>query len=115
MIIAGLRAVRHITQTSRTLSFTQRIVAKGTIRWRMELSFYARKTSAGHGVHRKLIRIASGRFVAVTPATIHHTIPLGSRARAALKRHPRARLVLRTTERLSNRRLFHTTKALSRD
>jgi hypothetical protein len=113
-IIAGLEAVGHTTRTSRALSFTQRVVAPGTITWRLDVSFYRLKNS-GRVASRKPVKVATTRTRTVTrPATIRQTIRLNAHARAELKRYPYARIVLRTTLRLSNGRTLHTTKTLPR-
>ena len=113
VIIAGLEAVSRITRTSRALSFTQRIITRGTISWRLDLSFYLPKKSS-RATRRKPIRVASGRRNAATQPSIRRTIRLDARARGALKRHPPRRLVLRTTLRLPSGRTIHATKTLSR-
>jgi hypothetical protein len=111
VIRAGLEAVSRTSRTSRSLSFTQRVVTKGKISWRLDLSFYLLKKKAAR---RKPIRLASGGPTTATPAAITQTIRLDARARAQLKRHPRARLVLRTTLRLPRGRALHATKTLFR-
>jgi hypothetical protein len=114
-IVAGLETVGPVTLNLRALSFTQGIVTKGTISWRLDLSFYLPKKKADRrAAQRKPIRLASGGSTTATPATITHTIRLGARARAQLKRHPRARLVLRTTLHLPKGRTLHATKTLFR-
>jgi hypothetical protein len=103
------------SRTSRSLSFTQRVVTKGKISWRLDLSFYLpRKHADRRTARRKPIRLATGGPTAAAPDTISKTIRLGARARAAVKRHPRARLVLRTTLRLPNGRAIYATKTLAR-
>jgi hypothetical protein len=115
VIRAGLKAVSRTTHTRRSLSFTQRVVTKGRISWRLDLSFYLPKQKADRRTGgRKPIRLATGGPTAAAPDTISKTIRLGARARAALKRHPRARLVLRTTPRLPNGRAIYATKTLAR-
>ena len=115
MIVAGLETLSRMTRTSRALSFTQRIVTKGKISWRLDLSFYLpKKKSDRRAARRKPIRLAAGGPTAAAPDTIRRTIRLGTRARAAIKRYPRARLVLRTTLRLPSGRAIHATKTLPR-
>lgn len=115
VIRAGLEAVSRTTRTSRSLSFTQRVVTKGKISWRLDLSFYLpRKQADRRAARRKPIRLATGGPAAAAPDTIRKTIRLGARARAAIKRYPRARLVLRTSLRLPNDRTIHATKTLAR-
>ena len=114
VIIAGLETVGPVSRTGRALSFSQRIVTKGTISWRLDLSFYIPKQSGRRDTRRKPIRLATGKPTAAAPETIRQTIHLDSRARRALRRHPRARLVLRTTLRLPGGRTIHANKTLSR-
>jgi hypothetical protein len=114
VIIAGLETVGKTTRTSRAVSFTQRVVAAGTISWRLDISFYIpKKQSARAAALRKPITIATGTRTAAPP-TISQTITLSARAREALKRYPHARLVLRTSLRLANGRTIHATKTLPR-
>jgi hypothetical protein len=114
-IVAGLETVGPIALNRRALSFTQGIVTKGRISWRLDLSFYLPKKKADQRAARhKPIRLASGGPTTATPAAITQTIRLGARARAQLRRHPRARLVLRTTLRLPRGRALHATKTLFR-
>jgi len=114
VIIAGLEAVGKTTRTSQALSFTQRVVAAGTISWRLDISFYVPpRKSARAAALRKPITIATGTAIAAPP-TVSQTIKLGARARAALKRYPHARLVLRTALRMTNGRTIRATKTLSR-
>jgi hypothetical protein len=109
-IIAGLEAVGGATRTSRTLSFTQRVIAAGTITWRLDLSFYLLKK----GSTRKPITIATGTRTVTSAATVHQSLRLDAHARAQLKRYPHTRLVLRATLRLANGRVIQTTKTLPR-
>ena len=114
VIVAGLEDISRIARTSRAMSFTQRIVTKGRISWRLDLSFYLPKQADRRAARRKPIRLAAGGPTAATPSTIRRTIRLGARARAVVRRYPRARLVLRTTLRLPSGRALHATKTLSR-
>jgi hypothetical protein len=114
VIIAGLETVRRVTRTGRALSFSQGIVTRGTISWRLDLSFYVPRQSGRRDTRRRPIRLATGKPTAAEPEAIRQTMQLNARARKALKRHPRARLVLRTTLRLPSGRAIHATKTLSR-
>jgi hypothetical protein len=114
-IIADLETVISTTRTSRTVSFTQGVPAAGTISWRLDISFYVlKKKVARAAASRKPLTIATGTRTVTAPGTISRDIRLDARARAALKRYPRARLVLRTTLRMTNGRTIDTTKTLPR-
>ncbi len=114
VIIAGLEHVTRTRRSSRTLTFTQGIATKGTISWRLDVSPYVPKRSARSAARRTPIRLGTGGPTAATPTTIRHTIRLGARARTAIRRHGRDRLVLRTKLRLPNGRTIHATKTLGR-
>ncbi|HEY6758741.1 MAG TPA: Ig-like domain repeat protein, partial [Baekduia sp.] len=113
-IIAGLETVGHVAPTTVALSFTQRATAAGTLTWRLDLSSYLLSRSVRATANRKPLTIATGRRTTATAATLQQTITLNARARAALKRYPHDRLVLRTTFRLSNGRVIRATKTLRR-
>jgi hypothetical protein len=87
--IAGLESVGKTTRTSRAVSFTQRVVATGTISWRLDISFYISKN-----LHLE----------EVSPHA-----RAGARPREA-QALPHARLVLRTALRLANGPTIHATK-----
>jgi hypothetical protein len=58
--------------------------------------------------------MTAGRAGSLRQPRRRESMQLNARARKALKRHPRARLVLRTTLRLPSGRAIHATKTLSR-
>ena len=110
-----MKAVRRVTHTRRALSFTQGIVTEGTISWRTDAQLLRpEEVRPRHRWLRRPLTLATSSATAATPPTIRHAIRLDARARAALKRHPRARFVLHTTLRLPKGRVLPTpVKAVS--
>jgi hypothetical protein len=114
LIIDGLERVTGVRWTGTSVTFTQRPASAGILRWTLDLSFYRARKGAMIAKVRTPIRIASGSRTVTSADDTTVTLTLGKNARRQLKRHPGARLVLRTTLTLANGRVLRATKTLSR-
>jgi streptogramin lyase len=121
-LLAGLKRVTAVKVGSASVAFTQHAAAAGRLRWTLDLSFYitskkdAKKRSnvRVHKPVRKPTQVAASSRAITMAETVRGRLELGAIARKLLKRHPAARLVLRTTLTLDNRSVIRATKTLSR-
>lgn len=97
---AGLREVTGFALAARSVSFTQRVAAPGTIAWTVE--------ARGGGT---AVLATSTRHVDPGPAAV--TLAIAPAARAHLRRHPNARIVLRTELALDDGRALRSSRRLT--
>jgi trimeric autotransporter adhesin len=99
----GLRDVTDVRMTSRSVRFTQDVVAPGALRWTLEVR-----------IGERTVRLASGRRTVTAAGEVADTLALDARDRALLRKYPHARLVLASTLKLDNGRVLKATKKLER-
>ena len=113
VVIDGQETITGVVIGARSVRFVQSIRVPGRLRWRLNLSFYRIKRATTARV-RKPIKLASGSQIVTEPGDITVTFKLTRRARRLLKRHPKARLVLRTTLVKQDGRVLKASKTLKR-
>jgi hypothetical protein len=97
-VIAGLRALKSLKRTGSQVSFSQRFLESGTVAWSLDVRSWGHaKKKAHHTALPTHVGSAHKKLELTTTTRVKAAVKISKSARAALKNHPHAKIVLRTT------------------